>query len=111
MDYRLVRKQEKAISERALKMWGVKAQLDKAIQEAAELTVAISKYDERRDVRSKSDLMGEMADCSVMIDQLRVICELSDDQWLALRFERWEHIIKRIEEEEGGNEPTVDPKG
>jgi len=36
MDTRIVRREERNVCEQALKLWGHKAQLDKAIQEAAE---------------------------------------------------------------------------
>jgi NTP pyrophosphatase (non-canonical NTP hydrolase) len=52
---------------------GLQNQLDQTQEECAELIVAISKYRRKKLKDTKSDLIGEIADVSIMIRQL---CEL-----------------------------------
>jgi len=96
LDTRIVRREERKVCERGLKLWGVKAQLDKATQEAAELAAAICKYDERRDVQSKRDLVNEMADCSVMIDVLKIILSFTDEEFQIVRADKYRAVIERL---------------
>jgi len=96
MDIRVVRREEKKVAERALKHWGVKAQLDKALQETVELAVAISHYDERRTVECKGALINEMADCSIMIDQLKAILGLTDDTFQVERATKYQGVVERL---------------
>jgi hypothetical protein len=59
---------EKQICERALKTWGIQAQLDMMIEEMSELTKAIIKY--RRGKGDKLDLLREGVDVQIMMMQL-----------------------------------------
>lgn len=52
---------------------GLQNQLDQTQEECAELIVAISKYRRKKLKDTKQDLIGEIADVSIMIRQL---CEL-----------------------------------
>ena len=96
MDTRIIRREEKKVVERALRYFGVKSNLDKATQEAAELTVAISHYDERRTEDYKKALINEMADCSVMIDVLKLILGLTDEQFQAERATKYQGVVERL---------------
>ena len=96
MDTRIIRREEKKVVERALRYFGVKPNLDKAIQESAELTVAISQYDERRTAGCRNTLISEMADCSVMIDVLKLILGLTDEQFQAERAIKYQGVIERL---------------
>jgi len=96
MDIRVVRREEKKVADRALRYFGVKSNLDKAIQESAELTVAISQYDERRTEDYKKALINEMADCSVMIDVLKLILGLTDEQFQTERATKYQGVVERL---------------
>ena len=67
--------------------WGVKPQLDKATQTAAGLALAVSQYDERRESPMSSSsaaasrLLRQMLECSVMINQLKLILDITDESW------------------------------
>lgn len=73
--------QEKTICERALKAWGLQAQLDMVIEEMAELTKAIIKY--RRGKDRCVDLLNvlrEGIDVQIMVMQLETIFPSKDWQ-------------------------------
>lgn len=67
---------QRALCERALKAWGVQAQLDMMIEEMAELTKAIIKY--RRGIGDKLDLLREGVDVQLMTMQLETMFPPSD---------------------------------
>jgi hypothetical protein len=71
-----VNDRQRALCERALKAWGVQAQLDMMIEEMAELTKAIIKY--RRGIGDKLDLLREGVDVQLMTMQLETMFPPSD---------------------------------
>ena len=58
------------ICKRAVAKWGVEAQLDQAVEEAAELIQAINKF---KRYNSPWPLMEEMVDVEIMVGQLKAI--------------------------------------
>lgn len=67
---------EREICNRALKFWGVQAQLDMMIEEMSELTKAIIKY--RRGKGDKLDLLREGVDVQLMMMQLETMFPASE---------------------------------
>ena len=58
------------ICKKAVAKWGVEAQLDQAVEEAAELIQAINKF---KRYNSPWPLMEEMVDVEIMVGQLKAI--------------------------------------
>jgi NTP pyrophosphatase (non-canonical NTP hydrolase) len=58
------------ICKRAVVKWGIEAQLDQAVEEAAELIQAINKF---KRYSSPWPLIEEMVDVEIMIGQLKAI--------------------------------------
>lgn len=60
----------------AIETYGENAQLDMAIEEMAELTKEICK--KKRDADNRDEIIEEMADVYVMLEQLKIMCEIWD---------------------------------
>lgn len=102
---------EGAILERAIATFGCAAQVDKAIEEMAELTKALLKYrimGSREFVRSNTEsdellmhtasvnICEEMADVQIMLNQLRLIYG-DDAEWEEAKLRRLEERLDKIE--------------
>lgn len=77
----------------AIRTWGVHSQLDQAIEEAAELILAIRHFQ-----RGRIDLgpvIEEAADCAVMVDQLRII--LGAERFDAVKDRKIHRLGARLE--------------
>jgi hypothetical protein len=61
------------IEELAIKKWGVKNQILKTIEELGELSTALARYLLYKDETYEYDVIDEIADCQILLDQLRVI--------------------------------------
>jgi len=61
------------IEELAIKKWGVKNQILKTIEELGELSSALSRYLLYKDETYEYDIIDEIADCYILLDQLRVV--------------------------------------
>lgn len=68
--------ERKAIYEEALERWGEQAQVQMAVEEMAELTKEICKIG--RGKRDMDALADEIADVTIMLEQLRLIYGLND---------------------------------
>lgn len=68
--------ERKAIYEAALEKWGELAQTMVAIEEMSELTKEICKL--HRGKRDMDDLADEIADVTIMLEQLRLIYDIND---------------------------------
>jgi NTP pyrophosphatase (non-canonical NTP hydrolase) len=66
------------LSEKALEKWGEDAQINQAIEEMAELTVALNHY--RRGRKTKEDVAAEWADVLIMLSQLEVVIGREDTE-------------------------------
>jgi len=61
------------IEELAIKKWGVKNQILKTIEELGELSSALSRYLLYKDETYEYEVIDELADCQIMLDQIRTI--------------------------------------
>lgn len=61
----------KSIYQQAVNKWGTRPQIDQAIEECAELILALRHYD--RNKASIADVVSEIADVEIMCAQLRCI--------------------------------------
>ena len=67
------------ILEKAIKHYGSQNQMKQAIEELAELIVAINKYTRYPDeIETKQHVTEEIADVLIMIDQLKIILDIKD---------------------------------
>lgn len=57
----------------AVETWGIQSQVSMVIEEMAELIVELNKYYFRRKLNRKSRLIEEVADCELMLTQIRYI--------------------------------------
>jgi len=65
----MIPNQDRQLFVAAIKKWGEDAQINQAIEEAAELIVALRHVGRDR----PTDIFGEIADVSIMLDQLKII--------------------------------------
>jgi len=71
---------EIALMQTALDQWGLSAQVGQAIEECAELIVALQKYINRTPKANSVDIItDEIADVEMMLSQLRLALEIDDD--------------------------------
>lgn len=68
--------ERKAVYETAIEIWGVESQIWMALEEMSELQKEICKL--RRGKRDLEALADEIADVTIMLEQLRLIFELND---------------------------------
>lgn len=61
------------IEELALKKWGAKNQILKTIEELGELSTALSRYLMYKDETYEWDVVDEIADCCILLDQLKIL--------------------------------------
>ena len=87
---------ERQVCSKALKLWGVQAQLDMMIEEMSELIKAIIKY--RRGKGDKNELMREGVDVQIMMMQLETMFPPED--WHIVKgskLSRVQELIARAE--------------
>ena len=61
------------IEELAIKKWGVRNQILKTIEELGELSTALARYLIYKDESYEWDVVDEIADCYILLDQLKVL--------------------------------------
>jgi len=61
------------IEELVIKKYGVKNQILKTIEELGELSSALSRYLLYKDETYEYDVIDEIADCQILLDQLRTV--------------------------------------
>ena len=65
---------------KALKKWGLKSQVAAAIEEFSELNVELAKYlNNKRGGTFEIELLDELADASIMIEQMAIAFNLQDE--------------------------------
>jgi NTP pyrophosphatase (non-canonical NTP hydrolase) len=86
---------EVELMQTALDTWGLQAQVDQTVEEAAELIVALHKHTKRTatGADTRAALLDEIADVEMMLAQMRLVFAISDD---ALR-ERIETKMQKLE--------------
>lgn len=96
----------KEIMQKAINTYGTEAQVDMAIEEMSELSKALLKM--RRAVKSsnnyayiktkKCDIIEEIADVEIMLQQLRIIYEIGEQEIATQK----DYKIRRLKERFGG---------
>jgi len=67
------------IMQTALEQWGLNAQVGQAVEECAELIVALQKHVNRTPSPGTIDnILGEIADVEMMLAQIRLALEIDD---------------------------------
>ena len=88
-------KSEIEAMQKALDQWGLEAQIGQAIEECAELIVALQKYVNRTPQMDGTErILDEIADVEMMLAQIRLALNINDE---ALR-ERMEYKFERLAE-------------
>ena len=72
----MVSNEDREVYMDAIRNWGVDAQIDMVYEECGELLTAVSRL--RRGRCTIDDVVTEMADVSIMIDQLNVMFNLGE---------------------------------
>lgn len=80
------------IYQRAIKLWGVPAQLGMMQEECAELIAAINKYNRGKPAEVVID---ELVDVEIMVEQMRHI--FPRDQWEARRIHKLKRLRRRLD--------------
>lgn len=93
---------ERQIMQRAIDTYGVQAQCDVAIEEMAELTKALLKIrradDHAAQVAALDNTIEEIADVSIMIDQLKIMWGSRHvEQYRKKKLERLDQRLKKME--------------
>ena len=84
---------ETQLMHKALDQWGMNAQVGQAIEECAELIVALQKYANRTPQAGSTErILDEIADVEMMLGQMRLALNISDE---ALQ-ERVEHKFNKL---------------
>ena len=78
------------IYERALRTWGIDAQLGMVIEECAELIKAINKH--WRGKGTKEELIEECVDVELMICQMRELFKDEGNTWDRIKIEKVERL-------------------
>jgi len=88
---------EKALMQKCLDTWGQESQLSMLQEECAELIVAVSKV-LRGKTNAWQNLYEEIADVSLMIDQIKLIAPVASEKIInevrKVKLERLENILK-----------------
>lgn len=101
MTFKTITPDQEETFRKALAMWGKHAQLNKAKEECAELIVAISHHECRG--QSVLNIIEEMADVSIMIDQLIIMLGV-ESGFEFIRLQKIERLRKKLLELEGGSD-------
>ena len=87
--------------ERAIETYGKDMQLNVAIEEFSELIKEICKY--KRGEGNLDNIIEEMADCQIMLSQLRIIFGIRLDDISRVKWEKLERLAKRLDERNSDN--------
>lgn len=87
---------DKEICIKAVSKFGRLPQLDKTVEECAELIQAIQKHHTDKSHARYNNVVEEAADVSIMLDQIKYIflCEEQFDRVRKLKLERLEGLLK-----------------
>lgn len=102
-DTKMIEINEQYVLKQAIDVFGMDMQLNVAVEELSELTKEICKY--KRGNKNLSNIIEEMADCYIMLDQIRIMFELGSTVIKDKIHEKIERLYKRIEKcKKGGAE-------
>ena len=68
------------LSKSTIALWGAGAQIDMVIEESAELIKAICKWNRYGGLENEGKIIDELADMAVVLNHLRVIMGVSQDE-------------------------------
>lgn len=71
-------KSQIAILNNAIQTYGIDAQLDMCVEEMSELTKEICK--KKRGKNNRNQIAEEIADVEIMLEQLKIMCNISDKE-------------------------------
>ena len=97
---------KKNIYRAAISVWGKDAQENQAIEEMAELTQAINKMRRQPSPEHLDNLKEELADVQIMLDQLKLIHRISDEDlrvYEEQKLQRLQTILERLWKKEAMN--------
>lgn len=81
--------------------YGYKKQEIQAIQELSELTCLLARRpDQRMNMDFRSEVLQEMADVSIMMEQLRIMLEITEDEMDDAICKKLDRQMHRIDENE-----------
>ena len=84
--------------ERAIEVYGKDMQLNVAIEELSELIKELCKN--KRGAENRKAIIEEMADCLIVIDQMGIIFDISDEELFEMYTQKVKRLEKRLEEQE-----------
>jgi hypothetical protein len=82
---------------KAVMKFGVKAQLNVALEELAELQKEICKFFRGRD--NRAEIIEEMADVYIMMEQMRIIFEVQEVELIKAKTKKLIRLQKLLESE------------
>lgn len=82
------------ICQKAVKTYGKNPQMDMVVEECSELIQAISKNKRGKD--NRENIVEEIADVQIMIDQLKIIFEVSDIEMGIMKLKKLDRLAKRL---------------
>lgn len=88
---------KESIYRAAISVWGKDAQENQAIEEMAELIQAINKMRRQPSPEHLDSLKEELADVQIMLDQLRLIHRVSDDELQFYEAQKLQRLQTRLE--------------
>ena len=92
---------EVKIMQACLDQWGFNAQIGQAVEECAELIVALQKYVNRTPSTGMvENILDEIADVEMMLAQMRLVLDIDDDvlrKRIEYKFERLNQYLLRDE--------------
>jgi len=90
--HRELREEHQKLYEQTVDKWGEESQIAMAIEECAELIVALCHNNRNLKSITREDIVGEIADVSLAIEQLCNILEVTPAEWFTTR----ENKLKRL---------------
>ena len=88
---------KESIYRAAISVWGKDAQENQAIEEMAELTQAINKMRRQPSPEHLDNLKEELADVQIMLDQLKLIHRISDEELQTYEDQKLQRLQTRLE--------------
>lgn len=80
--------------------YGEENQIDKTIEEMAELTQALIKYKHSDDDLFKEQIIEEITDVKIMIEQLEYLLKITDEALISARMYKLSRTLSAINREE-----------
>ena len=82
---------------KAVETWGVASQINMAIEEMAELIVALQHF--KRGRNTVGDVVSEIVDVQIMMHQLHVIFHIQRDEYSAICSDKISKLTKMLEDD------------